>query len=209
MIRRILIGLFFTFCMVIGTARADCVLSAPCPPLTNGASVTVAAATASDQNMMQLTEVPGMLNFSGRVAILNASGTTTTGASANGALTIKLKLCTVSGCGSGTVLTLLTMGPTATEQTSLTAGGWVCDAHIFTVATGSSGTLQAAGKCAAEILSATPTDIASTYVAVVAAVSNTIDLTKQLFWQWTIAAAGNSSNNSNTQYYADRIVVGP
>jgi hypothetical protein len=173
--------------------------------LFNQTAVQVSAAVSTDQNLQQLTEFPGSLNYVGKVAHIRWSGTVTSGASANGTWTIKLKICTVSGCGSGTAVTLLTFGPTGTQVASATNAPWDCDAYVVTVSTGASGTLNSWGVCRVETTSTTLQTDSPAFVAVNTAASSAIDLTAQLFWQGTLADSGSSANNVINGRYMVRV----
>lgn len=59
-------------------------------------------------------------------------------------IVIKVKFCTVSGCGSGTVVTLVTSG-TLTPALSETNAGWMTTLACNTFTTGASGTLDCQG----------------------------------------------------------------
>ncbi len=171
--------------------------------LSNLTAVAVSAAVSTDQNLQQLVEPPGTLNVVGRTVRLFAGGTYTTGASGAGTMTYKLKLCTVSGCGSGTVVTLITLGPTVAQSASATNMPFICEAEVSTNATGASGTLIPHGACHATLGTTATADSAS-HVSQTTGASAAIDLTGQLFWQWTVADSGASANNSFTQRQATR-----
>lgn len=185
-------------CYQLITAPAQAQLttmSATNAALVNVTAVQVSGATASDQNLQQLTEVPGVLNYINKTMEIKTFLTFTSGASGNGTWTIKLKLCTVSGCGSGTALTLVTLGPTGTQIASATNAPAVCTFYVTTAAVGATGTVWAHGDCTTETTSVTLQTDSPSFVNVTTAVSSTIDLTGQLFWQITAADSGASANN--------------
>lgn len=175
--------------------------------LINVTAVQVSGATASDQNLQQLVEAPGNLNYVGKTAKITAQGTVTSGASGNGTWTIKLKLCTVSGCGSGTALTLSTLGPTGTQIASATSAPWACEFVVTTAAVGATGNVWANGVCHVETTSVTLQTDNPSFSNVNTAVSSNIDLTGQLFWQVTLADSGASANNViNGRYLAREFI---
>lgn len=163
--------------------------------LSNTTVVTVAAASSADQNLQFLTLSPGALNMVGRTVQTIEYGNWTTAGAGAGTMTYKLKLCTVSGCGSGTALTLITLGPTATQTASVTASGFQVNGRLTTATTGSTGTVFVSGTLMT-VNSATVTAAGIVHVASNTAASATIDLTGQLFLQWTVADSGASANNS-------------
>lgn len=115
------------------------------PGITNTTAVTVTGAVSTDQNLISLTLPAGSLNAVGKTRKAYAGGVYTTGASGAGTMTFKVKLCTVSGCGSGTVVTLATFGPTVAQTSSATNMPWTVDLAITTVTSGTSGTAMPAG----------------------------------------------------------------
>lgn len=71
--------------------------------------------------------------------VVQSAGTTQTPT-----VTYKWKLCTVSSCGSGTVLTLVTYGPSGAMTASTTEHSEL-RAYIVTTVAGASGTVESAG----------------------------------------------------------------
>jgi len=176
-----------------------------CTPVAAGTitTVTVSANTTSDQNLMNLTIPAGQFNVVGRYSIIKAAGTYTTPGAQTPTLTFKVKLCTVSGCASGTVITAATWTTAATTPSSTTIP-WALDVTMGTVTTGASGTIEAHGLSYA-VLGTTATATLSTTAtgdireANNVAPSSAVDLTAQLFLQFTIAFSTGSASNSCTQ----------
>jgi hypothetical protein len=88
---------------------------------TNVTPVTVSTNVATDQNLMNCTIPAGTLNRVGRALEIWLAGVYSTGPANASKITIKAKLCTVYGCGSGTVITLasITSGANGTGVTTL------------------------------------------------------------------------------------------
>jgi hypothetical protein len=166
--------------------------------VTNTTAVTVNSAVSTDQNLMSITLPAGSLNTAGKIWTAYAGGIYSTTTSGAGTMTFKAKLCTVSGCGSGTVVTLATYGPTASQTASATNMPWNLELPIFTATTGATGTVLSEGSLNV-VLGTTATSAGALHVAQTTAASATIDLTAQLFLQFTVADSGASANDSFKQ----------
>jgi len=171
------------------------------PGVSNTSSVTVNAAASTDQNLMSITLPAGSLNAAGKIWTAYAGGVYTTTTSGAGTMTFKAKLCTVSGCGSGTVVTLMTFGPTASQSASASNMPWNIELPILTATTGATGTVLAEGSLNV-VLGTTSTSAGAVHVAQTTAASATIDLAAQLFLQFTVADSGSSANDSFKQMVA-------
>ena len=168
------------------------------PGVSNTTAVTVTGAVSTDQNLMSITLPAGSLNVTGKIWKSYAGGVYTTVASGAGTMSFKAKLCTVSGCGSGTVVTLATFGPTVAQSASATNMPWNIELPIVTGATGASGTVFPEGSLSV-VLGTSATAGGVIHVAQTTAASAVIDLTAQLFLQFTVADSGASANNSFKQ----------
>ena len=168
------------------------------PGVSNTTAVTVSGAVSTDQNLMSITMPASSLNSVGKLWESYAAGIYTTGTSGSGTMTFKAKLCTVAGCGSGTVVTLATFGPTVAQSASATNMPWNIYFSITTATSGASGTLIPAGTLNV-ILGTVPTASGALHVTQTIAASSAIDLTSQLFLQFTVADSGASANNSFKQ----------
>jgi hypothetical protein len=113
-------------------------------------------------------------------------------------MTFKVKLCSVSGCGSGTVVTLGTFGPTGTQIASSTNIPWNISMNISTATLGASGKVIPHGSLET-VLSATPTAPGSPYLTQTTGQSTAIDLTGPTFLQFAVADSGASANNGFAQ----------
>lgn len=94
----------------------------------------------TEQQLSELTLTAGALNSAGKIVRYHSSGRYTTNAGQTPTLRFRVYLCTVSGCGSGTVVTLMDFTTAAT--TASTTNSWRLVGDIGTLATGASGTLE-------------------------------------------------------------------
>lgn len=180
-------------------------------PIANGgtgtatASVTEGFATTSntvinpaattDTELAEFALPAGYLNTANKSLTIFAKVVQSTGTSQTPTVTYRIKLCTVSGCGSGTVLTMLAFGNGGTMTASTTEFSEITG-HIATVTAGSSGTLETAGFALINTSSINKNAIGGSMVNDnVTAVSSTIDLTAALFLDVT----GQFSTQSGTK----------
>lgn len=166
--------------------------------VTSTTPVTVNTNTTNDQQLMELSLSAGYLNSLGRPFDFFGAGVYTTQTAQTPTLTFKIKLCTVSGCGSGTVVTLvsITSGATTAASTNIS---WNVRSLGTTAATGATGNLEIHGPAAIDLGSALST-AATVYNDTNTAVSGNIDLTAALFVDFTIAFSTNAATaNTCTQ----------
>lgn len=159
--------------------------------------VTVAASVTSDQNLQACSISANALNAVGHTLKVWTAGVFSTNAGSTAALTFKVKLCTVSGCGSGTVITPLNATTGATAALSATNLQFAESGLIATQTAGASSAYESQGTLTIDI-SATATVSESVYPAANTATVGTIDSTGALFIQVTAAASAASVNNSFT-----------
>lgn len=171
----------------------------PTTAVGNTTPVTVSANTTADQTLQELALSAGTLNTLNAPYLAHGSGILTIGLAQTPALTFKVKLCTVSGCGSGTVITLASMVTGATV--AATNNPWNLNLKIGTSATGGSGTLIAHGPLAVDI-GALASVAAVVYNDTNTTVSSTINLAAALFIDFTVATSAGSALNSFTQQLA-------
>ncbi|HEV2349007.1 MAG TPA: hypothetical protein VG028_04075 [Terriglobia bacterium] len=164
----------------------------------NITAVTASSAVSTDQNLMSLPLPAATLNVLGKTVNLYGAGTYTTGSSGAGAMTYKVKLCTVSGCGSGTVVTLGTFGPTATQIASSTNIPWSVSLTLSTSTVGASGKVIPNGTLQT-VIGTTATAAGAPYLTQTTGQSAAIDLTSATYLQFTVADSGASANDSFTQ----------
>lgn len=196
--------------LVSGTS-SNCVLvngtSAPCDAPGQGAvgnvtPVTANANSTSAQALMEIAVPTGLLNVatgaSNGTALIHGSGIFTIQTLQVPTIAITTKICTVSGCGSGTAITLATNVTTATV--AATANTWNLNLKVATVATGSSGTLLAHGALAIDI-GATSAVADSVFNDSNTAATSAINLTGTLYVDFfiTFSAQPTTPFNSFTQ----------
>lgn len=152
--------------------------------VTSTSPVTVSANSVVDQQLMELSLTAGYLNSLGRPFDFFGAGVYTTQAGQTPTLEFKIKLCTVSGCGSGTVVSLVDITTTATTANSPNVS-WNLRTVGTTNATGATGNLEVHGNLTADLgnlISASDTIFTDTNTAV----SSNIDLTAALFVDFTV-----------------------
>ncbi len=145
---------------------------------------------------MAVTIPANQFNVVGRTLKVWLAGVYSTPAASTATITLKLKLCTVSGCGSGTVITLGTWTSSANPGT-VTNNEWNVQADISTQTAGSSSVYESHGNMVID-LGATPGLADSIFSDTNTAVSSAIDSTGNLFLQSTIAFSAASGSNSAT-----------
>jgi len=188
--------------------RGDGVWATPAGLFTsvNVTPVTVSANVSTDQNGMAITITAGALNAVSRTLLIQLAGVYSTPAASTTALTHKLKLCTVSGCGSGTVVTLASWTSSALGGVQATNNPYNVTLNSSTQTAGASAAFEAHGNLTIDVAA-----LASAAEAVFAdnntATVGTIDSTAQLFLQHTIAFSAASGSNSATdrQMIADTV----
>jgi hypothetical protein len=162
----------------------------------NTTPVTVSANTTADQTLMELALPAGLLNTLKQQTLLGGSGIFTIAVAQTPTLTWKVKLCTVSGCGSGTVVTLASFVNGATV--AATNNPWNMDIVAGTAATGATGNLIVHGSLNIDI-GALTTTAGTVYNDTNTAVSANIDLTAALFVDFTVASSTGNTGNTFTQ----------
>jgi len=166
--------------------------------VTSTTPVTVNTNTTSDQQLMELSLGAGYFNSSKQPFLFDGAGVYSTQAAQTPTITLKIKLCTVSGCGSGTVVTLISIVSTATVA-AVTNNNWNLAILGYTATTGATGNLEIHGPLAVD-LGALTTTADSIFVDTNTAVSSNIDLTAALFVDFTIAFSTNAATaNTFTQ----------
>jgi len=173
---------------------------------TNVTPVTVSANTTGDQNLMAITITAGALNSISRTLLIQLAGVYSTPAGSTAVLTHKLKFCTVSGCGSGTVITLATWVTTALGAIQVTNDPYNVTLNASTQTAGASAAFEAHGNLTID-LSVLATAAESVFADNNTATVGTIDSTAQLFLQHTVAFSAGSASNTDTdrQMIADTV----
>lgn len=166
--------------------------------VTSTTPVLVNTNTTSDQQLMELSLGAGYFNSSKQPFLFDGAGVYSTQTAQTPTITLKIKLCTVSGCGSGTVVTLISIVSTATIA-AVTNNNWNLSILGYTATTGATGNLEIHGPLALD-LGALTTTADSIFVDTNTAVSSNIDLTAALFVDFTIAFSTNAvTANTFTQ----------
>jgi len=161
----------------------------------NVTPVTVAANTTSDQNLQSCTISANSLNVVGHTIKVTTAGVFSTAVASTASLTFKVKLGTVSGCGSGTVSTPLNATTGATAALTASNLQFLESGYIVTQTNGAASSYEAQGTLVIDT-SATATVSESIYPAANTTTVGTIDSTAGLFIQVTAAASAGSTSNS-------------
>jgi hypothetical protein len=174
------------------------------PAITSTTAVTVTNPTINtDTTMIELPLPKGYLNTLKQGFLIRAGGLYSNTAATSPALTFNAKLCTVSGCGSGTVVGLGQIVSGATSATATTNNTWTYTLFAITNATGATGNLLAKGDPGLTIdLSNVVSNPDTVYTDVNTATSSNIDLTAALFLDFTVAQSVAGASNSYKQLSA-------
>jgi len=159
--------------------------------------VTVTANVTTDQNLMSCTLSANTLNVVGRTLKIWVAGVYTTPAASVATINLKAKLCTVSGCGSGTVVNLATITSSANPGT-VTNNAYNLTLYPVTQTAGASSVYEVHGIMGID-LGAANTSPDSFFNDTNTAVSAAIDSTAQLFLQISTAFSVASASNSSTE----------
>jgi len=162
---------------------------------TNVTPVTINANVTTAQNLMACTIPAGVLNRVGRSLRIHVKGTYTTPAAATPLITLAAKICSVSGCATGNVATLVTIQSTATLA-SVTNNTFLLDAISTTQTGGAASRAEASGDFVIDLGSLTTspdTIFADTNTATIAGSPSDIDYTAQNFLQITLTFSTNQA----------------
>jgi hypothetical protein len=160
------------------------------PVTTSGGAVT------TDQNMLACTIPAAALNRVGRSLRIHTAGTYSTAAASSSAMTIEAKLCTVSGCGSGTVVDLCDITSSALGAITIANNTWTLDCLASTQTAGASSVYERSGNFTIDlgVLNTAPDSVFLDPNAT-AVTAPVIDDTAQLFLQITGAFSAASASN--------------
>ena len=138
------------------------------------------------------------------------SGIYTTPAANLSTLEFKSKLCTVSGCGSGTVQPLIDITSTANPGT-VTNNPWYLEfwATPGNNDTGTAAQFESHGTLKVDLGAATTTALSEFGDQNIAVTTPAIDASQQLFLLTTVAFSSASASNSATQRHQICEIVGP
>ena len=163
------------------------------PAISNVTAVTANANVTSDQQLMELALTSGYLNTIAQPVLIHGSGIFST--TLTPSLTLKFKLCTVSGCGSGTVITLATI--TSANTVTGANNQFLLSISCGTKTTGATGNLICHGFGPIDLTSGSV--VSAVYTDGNTAASSNIDLTAALFLDTTIAFSSASASNTMTE----------
>lgn len=173
-----------------------------CRTTTNVTPVTVNANVTTDQNLMTFTLPANCLNTVGRTLRVFVAGVYSTAANSTAQMTLKIKICSVSGCGSGNVASVINIQSAALATLTITNNAWNGTFYITTQTGSTAGAWEAHGAFGIDEGSAT-TSADSFFndqnTATVTGSPAAIDTTAQNFLQITFAFSAGSSSNSVTQ----------
>jgi hypothetical protein len=160
------------------------------PVTTAGGSVT------TDQNMQACTVPAATLNLIGKTLKVHSAGVYSTAAASTTAVSIETKLCTVSGCGSGTVVDVCDITSAAIGTLTISNDTWMTDCILSTQTAGASSVYERSGMLAIDLvvsnLAADSVFLDSNATAVTAPViDNTGGLFLQIAVAFTVASASN------------------
>jgi hypothetical protein len=162
------------------------------PALANVTAVTANANSTSPQQLQEIALTAGYLNTLTAPVHFHSSGIfSTTGTPT---ITLTERLCTVSGCGSGTVVPLAVITSTATVSGANNEFSVNFDCGV--TATGASGNLICHGAGAIDLTSASVTS--TVFSDGNTAVSSNINLTGALYFDTFVTFSSGSTSNTMT-----------
>lgn len=157
-------------------------------------STSITNNTATALSGVEVLVPAGLVNTAGKNLHVKVRGIYTNAAATT--LKADVRLCTVSGCATGTVVAPAGCSiVSASQANNLTNGQFEADCELTTVTTGASGTFMAKGKAGYNIGANTAvalTEYADTATAVSAAVDLTVAEYINIFWTFGTGNAGNS-----------------
>ena len=167
--------------------------------VTSTTPVTANANSTADQQMMELSVGAGYFNSAKQPFQFTGAGVYTTQTLQTPTLTFKVKLCTVSGCGSGTAVTLASIVSTVTLAGN-TNNNWSFSFLGVTATAGATGNLEVHGPLTVD-LGATTATADAVFGDTNTAVSSNIDLTAALFVDFTVTFSTQPTTpfNASTQ----------
>jgi hypothetical protein len=163
------------------------------PVTTSGGSVT------TDQNMMACTIPANTLNVVNRTLRIYTAGTYSTAAASSAAMAMEAKICTVSGCGSGTVIDICDITSSALGAITVSNNTWALECTSTTQTAGASGVFERSGRLSIDLAVA---NVAADSIFLdpnATAVTSAVDTTAQLFLQISGAFSAASASNTFTE----------
>ena len=121
---------------------------------TNVTPVTVNGSTTGDQNLMScLIGSPTQWLSLNKTLRIRLKGVYSTAASSTATINLKAKFCSVSGCGSGVVITPVSITSAALGSIQATNNPFLFDANITMQTSGSSASYEGSGQLAIDLAS--------------------------------------------------------
>lgn len=160
--------------------------------------VNVSTSTTGDQNLMSCSIRAGTLNTTLRILKVRAGILYSTPVASTATVNTKFKLCSVSGCGSGTVITLASFTSSANPG-SVTNNSINSQLECTVQTAGASGALECQFGQMLIDLGASPGLADSVFGTANSSTVGTIDLTAATFLQATIAFSAASASNTASQ----------
>jgi hypothetical protein len=165
---------------------------------TNVTPVTVNASTTSDQNLMScLIGYPTQWLSLNKTLRIHLKGIYSTPASSTATINLKAKFCHVSGCGSGAVITPVSITSAALGSIQATNNPFLFDANITMQTSGSSAAYEASGQLAIDLASSSSA-ASSLFLDTNTAPVGTNDATTYFYLQLSGAFSAASASNSMT-----------
>jgi hypothetical protein len=165
---------------------------------TNVTPVTVSASTTSDQNLMScLIGYPTQWLSLNKTLRIRVKGVFSTPESSTAAINLKAKFCQVRGCGSGVVITPVSITSTSLGSIQATNNPFLFDASITVQTNGSSAAYEGSGQLIID-LSSSSSAASSLFLDTNTATVGTNDATTYFYLQLSGAFSAASSSNSMT-----------
>jgi hypothetical protein len=167
----------------------------------NVTPVTVNANVTTDQNLMAVTVPANNFNVVGRTYRVFVAGVYSTAAASTAQMTLKVKICSVSGCASGNVASVISIQTTALGSVTVSNNAWNGTFYITTQTAGATGAWEPHGTFNIDLGAITAADslFNDTNTATVAGSPSAIDTTAQNFVQISFAFSAASTSNSVTE----------
>jgi len=176
--------------------------STNCRTVVNVTPVTVNANVSTDQTLMAFTLPANCLNTVGRTLRIFVAGVYSTAATSTAQMTLKVKICSVSGCGSGNVASVISIQSAALGTLTITNNAWNGTFYVTTQTASTAGAWEAHGAFGIDegaLATAADSFFNDSNTATVTGSPSAIDTTAQNFLQITFAFSAASTSNSVTQ----------
>jgi len=163
----------------------------------NVTPVTVSANVSTAQNLMAVSLNANLLNVAGRTFKVWLAGTYSNVVTSAPTVTLAVKLCTVSGCATGSSIVPLSVTSTATSATAVTNLAANLTGYITTQTAGATSAYESHGLLGID-LGTTNLTADSLFADTNTATVSAIDSTGALFLQTTVTFSAASASNSFT-----------